>query len=458
MDEEDASNASPEKLLGENPESNGHKPDKSVISNLHDEVDGLRAKANFSWLDITCIVVSICSYMADLATDGFIAATYYQTHHYWYFGLTVAFVAIPAITMTGMSTKWYIKDQNNEHFPHVSRSRWAFRIFCLIFFLSPVARYVDTLFYGIQSKKAKRKKDFPRMAQYYARMAYEDADATFLRLFECFMESAPQLVLQLYIIMAKNPFNSGDDPLAVIFQIASVITSVISLAWALTTYNRSLRYAQVDKENIHLLGTAVLFLAHLFGISARVIALSVFASVYTWMVWAVCLGHWGLMAIWLWLQKTAACSNRMEEFFFCLILAVIHVFTFFNVKPDRTRFRYAFYYTVCFIENTSLVVLWWLKVADDPPWFHYPALVGQIGSFTLSVLLLVVYYKCLHPNLLLPSVAICTKNTVCLSDVTKEGVPSPRHNPARLGRLDTVGSIQQIVETIEASQTYSTKS
>merc|ERR550517_1422095 len=103
-----------------------------------------------------------------------------------------------------MSTKWYIKDQNNEHFPHVSRWRWAFRIFCLLFFLSPVARYVDTLFYGIQSKKAKRKKDFPRMASYYARMAYEDAGATFLRLFECFMESAPQLVLQIYILI-KDP-------------------------------------------------------------------------------------------------------------------------------------------------------------------------------------------------------------------------------------------------------------
>ena len=51
------------------------------------------------------------------------------------------------------------------------------------------------------------------------------------------------------------------------FQIASIITSVISLGWALTTYNRSLRFAQVDKENIHLLGTAILFLAHLFGIS-----------------------------------------------------------------------------------------------------------------------------------------------------------------------------------------------
>ncbi len=50
------------------------------------------------------------------------------------------------------------------------------------------------------------------------------------------------------------------------FQAASVVTSVVSLAWALTTYNRSLRFAQVDKENIHLLGTCVLFLAHLFGI------------------------------------------------------------------------------------------------------------------------------------------------------------------------------------------------
>jgi hypothetical protein len=66
-------------------------------------------------------------------------------------------------------------------------------------------RYVDTLTYGIQSKRAKKKGDFVKMGQYYARMAYEDADATFLRLFECFMESAPQLVLQLYIVASRNP-------------------------------------------------------------------------------------------------------------------------------------------------------------------------------------------------------------------------------------------------------------
>ena len=37
--------------------------------------------------------------------------------------------------------------------------------------------------------------------KWYTLMVYEDADATLLRLFECFMESAPQLVLQIYILL-----------------------------------------------------------------------------------------------------------------------------------------------------------------------------------------------------------------------------------------------------------------
>ena len=114
----------------------------------------------------------------------------------------------------------------------------------------------------------------------------------------------------------------------------------------MTAYNRSIRYAQPDKDNIQCTGTLVLFLHHVFSISARVLALSLFAAAYTWYVWPVCFGHWILMATWLWLQKTAACSTQKEEFFFCLLLAVIHVFTFFNVKPNRTVFRYIFYYFV----------------------------------------------------------------------------------------------------------------
>lgn len=75
-------------------------------------------------------------------------------------------------------------------------------------------------------------------------------------------------------------------------------------------------------------------------------ALSLFAHNFTWCIWPVCVSHWILMAIWVWLQETGACSTKTEEFFFCLVLAVIHIFTFFNVKPDSTRCRYIFYYLV----------------------------------------------------------------------------------------------------------------
>ena len=51
---------------------------------------------------------------------------------------------------------------------------------------------------------AERKRALQKRIKYYTLMVYEDADATLLRLFECFMESAPQLVLQIYILI-KDP-------------------------------------------------------------------------------------------------------------------------------------------------------------------------------------------------------------------------------------------------------------
>ena len=83
-------------------------------------------------------------------------------------------------------------------------------------------------------------------------MVYEDADATLLRLFECFMESAPQLVLQIYILI-RDPHaarltetkvaNDGEADVIIksTILVISVISSLVSLAWSLVVYHRSLR-------------------------------------------------------------------------------------------------------------------------------------------------------------------------------------------------------------------------
>lgn len=70
-----------------------------------------------------------------------------------------------------------------------------------------------------------------------------------LRLFECFMEAAPQLVLQLYILVPRWPHEESSYWL-VLTQLAAVATSLISLSWSLVSYQRSLRMSLRDKLNM----------------------------------------------------------------------------------------------------------------------------------------------------------------------------------------------------------------
>ena len=167
-----------------------------------------------------------------VAYHFFHLAVTHGVYHYWYFGLTVTFVLLPSLTMTGFSLRWYLQDAENAELPEVPTWRWILRILMLLlqvciiltYFLSvhifkkkffrfslqiaPILRYVDSMRYGLQSRKfgsiegktddfEEKKSARVQRIKNYKLMVYEDSDATLLRLFECFMESAPQLILQV---------------------------------------------------------------------------------------------------------------------------------------------------------------------------------------------------------------------------------------------------------------------
>ena len=79
----------------------------------------------------------------------------------------------------------------------------------------------------------------------------------------------------------------------------SVATSLVSLAWSLVVYHRSLRYTFPDKKNISLLGTVVQFLWNFSWITARVLALSLFASCFPMWIGPLAAVHWMLMSAWV---------------------------------------------------------------------------------------------------------------------------------------------------------------
>jgi hypothetical protein len=124
-----------------------------------------------------------------------------------YFGLTLAFILLPTIVMTGFSMRWYVHDSRGEDSPSISKCQWILRFIFLLLQLGPILRYIDSLIYGFKFRKHRDKEEQEKYFQY---MVYENTDATMLRLFECFMEAAPQLVLQIYILAKNTPHEESD--------------------------------------------------------------------------------------------------------------------------------------------------------------------------------------------------------------------------------------------------------
>jgi len=74
--------------------------------------------------------------------------------------------------------------------------------------------------------------------------------------------------------------------------VISVLSSLLSLAWSLVVYHRSLRFAYPDKNNISCAGSACQFSWHFLSVTARVLALSLFASAYPTWIGIVIAAHW----------------------------------------------------------------------------------------------------------------------------------------------------------------------
>jgi hypothetical protein len=66
--------------------------------------------------------------------------------------------------------------------------------------------------YAVKARQAERKKDPVSQRQYYGLMLKEDSDAALLRIFECFLEAAPQLVLQASLLLTHQERFSGQLP------------------------------------------------------------------------------------------------------------------------------------------------------------------------------------------------------------------------------------------------------
>jgi hypothetical protein len=365
--------------------------DDSIIgeTTTEDLVDGVdlrtkRIEMSFSLLDAASLVFSMTSFFLDLVTDIAVACFHYLNNDYWYCALTLAFILLPTLTTTAISLRWYIVDSQVDGAEPISRSQWIIRFLFHILQVGPILRYYESLQYGLKFRETQDPSEKKRI---YMKMIYEDADATMLRLFESFMESAPQLMLQVYIITQNYPFDDYEYWTAIV-QGVSITSSLFSISWSLVSYAKSLRISLSNKIPMTYWSISVMFLWEFFSITARMIALALFTSAFVRYVGIVCLVHWLIMTTWIYSMKTNFCNTKLEEIGFNAVLGVIFIFCYFNPVDTPTRFRYLVFYAFMFVENSALMALW-VKHVNYAASIKSIALYAHYSCFILGIIIMV---------------------------------------------------------------------
>ncbi|XP_038622451.1 XK-related protein 4 [Tachyglossus aculeatus] len=379
----------------------------------------------YSAWDCLWLVAAAAVYLSDVGTDVWLAGDYYARGQRWWFGLTLFFVLLGSLSVQLFSLRWLAHDlaadepggpapappaapgpgpdgkprpggDGSARAPAPAPAgppRSCACCVCLlhtllhILQLGQIWRYFHTIYLGIRSRRSGENDRW----RFYWKMVYEYADVSMLHLLATFLESAPQLVLQLCIVVQTHTLQA--------LQGLTAAASLVSLAWALASYQKALRDSRDDKKPISYMAVIIQFCWHFFTIAARVITFALFASVFQLYFGIFIVLHWCIMTFWIVHCETEFCITKWEEIVFDMVVGIIYIFSWFNVKEGRTRCRLFIYYFVILLENSALSALWYLykapQIADA---FAIPALCVVFSSFLTGIVFMLMYYAFFHPN------------------------------------------------------------
>ena len=240
-------------------------------------------------------------------------------------------------------------------------------------------------------------------------------DISFLRLMEAFLESAPQLVLQLYAIALRDDARLWYKVITPI----SIAVSMVSLALAVADYISAAKdlYFYDPPPNhqrqprLSWVAYFTIIFWHLCMIFARSVAFALFAVAYGSFLFVIIGLHYAAMVYWLYWQGAKlfvhsyddyfdahkhACGNYGVEF----IVAAFNTFFHFKLKDGPGYVTLVPFYLVTFVENSLMILLWYFgRDFSVQIWFGTPALVGVFAAFFLGLASLLSYYVCCQPGL-----------------------------------------------------------
>ncbi|XP_076146786.1 XK-related protein 9 [Alosa pseudoharengus] len=336
----------------------------------------MNVKSRFTKRRWILTLIGSLLYTADIVLDIFLGVKHINNGHINWGILTLAFVLCASVCTQIFSYMWFRDDKSGGG---------------TIVGLHLIHMGIFTRYYKLLRKSFKlvwcKSTTVVNDIWDHLKLFGQATDLSMLRLFEAFLESVPQLLLQLYIFLLGHGHNS-------IIHYLSMAASFFNVAWAVVDYRRCLRRSLPQlKEMPNGLPTIIYLLYKLFAITTRIFSLSLllvlspFSILYMALVWL-------LSTAWAFFQRTDFCTSKALEVLYRAIVGIILVFTFFNIQGQATRAPMTIYYIFYVFQSLSapLFLCMW-----KPEVLRYEYSTGIISAgLCVGLGLLCVYYGLLH--------------------------------------------------------------
>ncbi|CAG7785204.1 unnamed protein product [Allacma fusca] len=320
-------------------------------------------------------VISLGAYFCDIVFDVLTAYSFYKEGlHVWSL-VCMTFISLSMILSQILSLKWYKLSSDKL----ISKGSLSTKIR----FATHVAqcgvlwRYFK-LFFPVELRFVKN----------------EVRDLCLLRLVHAFCEAAPLLLIQLFLIWSEPGSNTTSD-----LNIVSTALSLFNVCWALASFSKNIRRQNVHKLVLTWLGVIFQFFWRLGTVTSRVIALTVYATFYTYWVFVVIFLHWFCMLMWLISPKNIFHGEKMsarKKCWYSMLIAVVYIFCYINVQESKSRNKILIFYVTMFLENSLLFSVWLIAARGHEFWYRDYATSFVFAGFLAGIAFMCLYYRYFH--------------------------------------------------------------
>ncbi|KAL4629357.1 XK-related protein 8-like [Arapaima gigas] len=372
----------------------------------------------YSLLDLLFTAIGAFTYLLDAGTDMWVASRFFLLGDIFWFGLWVASMVASSVLLQAFSWLWLCydrdleeRDQNGDHEQNREQQdqdpEQEFRacgedvllgagrvssLSCVLHVLQLgfLFRHISALWQGALVWCGRA-----RCSEF---AIFLNHDLSMLRLIETFCESAPQLTLATYVMLRTNK--------AELFQGLGAAISMLSMAWMVVDYHRSLRSYLPEKAQQAWGSSVIYFVWNLLLMGPRVCSLAMFASTLPTCLPLHFVLLWPPLVLWAALQKTAFMESVSGEWLYRAVVGLIWYFSWFNVSEGHTGGRALLYHLFMTADGAILVSTWWCYRDPEETQLYAPWLVAVLLLSTLLGLLLkLLYYQRFHPMLMPPPAA-----------------------------------------------------